>query len=183
MYVVYVNVYCKIPWYFRTLCYTVCNYRYLWYKKLISWCVMLTQSISHFVDCFFERCFYSCTVFSRYFVGSSSCCWRGQNFAQYVYPRHPANVLTLWPSEVSWRSMWMHKYNFVVVMFIRHWAHRSNPPESVTQTANIATRSRRRHCLYSTVTAAVHIVGFSSRNSANLQSICTGDKGMKEWKE
>jgi len=49
---------------------------------------------------------------------------------------------------------------------IRHWAHGCNPPESVTQTANIATRSNwRRHCLYTTVTAAVYIVGVSSRNS------------------
>jgi len=62
---------------------------------------------------------------------------------------------------------------------IRHWAHGSNPPESIMQTANIAIRSNwGRHCFYSTVTVAVHIVGISSRNCANLQSICTGDEGM-----
>jgi len=87
--------------------------------------VNMAKKMSHFVDCFFERCFYSCTVFSRYFVRLSSGCWRSQNFAKYVHLRHPANVLTLCPSEVSWWSMWMHKYNFVVIMLsdIRHWAH------------------------------------------------------------
>jgi len=50
---------------------------------------------------------------------------------------------------------------------------------SVIQTANITTRSDwRRHCLYSTVTAATDIAGFSSRNSDSLLIICTGDKSM-----
>jgi len=49
---------------------------------------------------------------------------------------------------------------------IGHWAQGSKLPESVIQTANIATRSNwRRRCLCCTVSAAVHTVGFSSRNS------------------
>jgi len=60
----------------------------------------LTQLMSHFVDCVFERCFYSCTVFSRYFLWSPSGCWRGWNFAHYVHLSRQAYVLTLWASEL-----------------------------------------------------------------------------------
>jgi len=64
------------------------------------------------------------------------CLFTGWNFVQYVYPRHPANVLTLWPSKVSWRSMSMHNYNFIVIMFIRHGANKPSTSESNIQTAN-----------------------------------------------
>jgi len=83
MYVVYANVYWKILQYFRTLCCTVCNY--LWYKKLVSWCVMLTQLMSHFVDCFFERCFYSCTV----------------RFHADVWPTSGANFIKFWDGRAG----------------------------------------------------------------------------------
>jgi len=33
----------------------------------------------------------------------------------------PTNVTSLRPSEVSWRAMWMHEHNVIVVMFLRYW--------------------------------------------------------------
>ena len=129
-----------------------------------------------------QKCsFNGCPVLLSYTVRPSCRCGWYSYFAQYVLCWNPANIFLPRPLKSLWWPMRMHESHFIVTMLLRLWPYRSDPPQAVIQTRNIAATCETDCCLHWCFTAtftAANKVSFWPRYSAYHQFVGTWNKWM-----